>query len=509
MKRKQFRQLLLSMIVLSSISNAQGHADREYVLSLAVRCPQKEFKQGDEIPIVFTITNNDPAPYTYDLRKGDRSGRVREYALFATRLDGTKVPDPRENYVTGLGGGLSSGLGTIATGQSFNKTIALNRWARIKEPGRYNVVGTYSYSVPASDVKGEPNVRYTDIIQIKSAPIEVVVTPRNHRQMGQYIKNLVEDLKAIKPSRKWDIVQRREAIIAKLAYTCDSRIVPTLIDLMYSNYHNNEVFEARHAFLCYLPDDPKIKDALLQAAMTRGLAPGMQSPLEKYGCTEQQFKKIISDGLTSNDHDILGQALMAAQEHPDDEHMPRLIAIALGTAGLSSDHDLATIHRGRAISAIACNRTDEGVKALRALLKHPDQKIRRSTQGSIRWAYRRHPIYPIVLDYKLTVELSVKALNTSDRRYVFAIMEICRSRTKEGVEALKMLAEDPDLDLPILRTDAGVRAIRDLLRSPDKNVREATSHFIKSIYEEYPGRPLKADDFPEELQKPRPRERND
>jgi len=500
------RQMVrLALIVLSVVSHSHGYVERQYDLALSIRCPQKQFKQGDEIPIVMTIINNDPSAYSYDTREGDRSGRMWEYALVATYQDGTEVVDPRESYVEGIGGGLGGGMEKMATGESFSRTVVLNRWALIKKPGRYSVVGTYSYEVPYPDSNDTPNVRYVRAVTLKSAPIEVVVSARSDREMGEYIERLVKELSAIEPSSKWDVAQERTAIVHRLAYTCDERIVPTLLDLIYSNYHKNEVFHARETFLCYLPESGGIKEALLRAARTRGLVRGMQGPLEKYGCMERQFKELISAGLGSDNPDVLAEAIVVAQDYPDDAHMPRLIEIAQGTGEFDPEHRFAERYRNWAIHAIAYNRTDEGVGVLKALLESHDEKVRREAQGAIYYAYRRHPVRPKVCDEKLTAELAAKALDTDDPSYFRAIIEICQSRTREGVEALKILADDPDRELPIVSTDAGVRAVRDLLRHPDRVIRKDMPAFIKDFYKEYRGRPLRADDFPEELRRrPRP-----
>ncbi len=109
----------------------QANEISEHRLELTIRCTKNNIKVGDEIPIVFTIINKGKSAYSYDQREYDRSGRFREYQLNAREENGTVVPDPRENYVEGLGGGLSSGRGMIRTGESFTKTIALNRWALI------------------------------------------------------------------------------------------------------------------------------------------------------------------------------------------------------------------------------------------------------------------------------------------------------------------------------------------------------------------------------------------
>jgi hypothetical protein len=230
--------------------------------------------------------------------------------------------------------------------------------------------------------------------------------------------------------------------------------------------------------------------------------------LERFGCTEQEFREIITMCLASGNLDILNEAVLAAQKHPDDAHMPRLISVAMDTGRVNPDRPSPAINRNRAIYAIACNRTDEGVKILRALLENPDEKIRRTTQDAIRSAYRRHPVYPEVSADEQTATLVPTALDFNDPMHISAIIKICRSRTEEGVEALKILVEDPRRDIAIARADAGVKAIRDLLRSPNKDIRELTSDLVKGIYREYPGRPLRIDDFGEELRKPRQRKSN-
>ena len=93
--------------------------------------------------------------------------------------------------------------------------------------------------------------------------------------------------------------------------------------------------------------------------------------------------------------------------------------------------------------------------------------------------------------------------------HIPAIIRIYRSRTEEGVEALKILTEDPERDIVIARTNGGVKTIRALLRSQEDNISKLTSDIVKSIYREYPGRPLRNDDFPEEFREnPEKRKKN-
>ena len=491
------RLLMLVSIILDVTLQVRANDGTEHDLTLAIRCPLKDISRGDEIPIIFTITNNGQSPYSYDKRNYDRSGRMYEYALHAWDEDGTMVPDPRQDYPEGLGGGLSAGMASLWAGQSFSKTIALNRWALIDKSGRYKVVGTYTYQIEDPNASRRRGILIRKTARVKSPPIEIVVKPRGRWRMGRYIQRLSRELKAIEPSTKWEIVEQRQAIITKLAYTCDDRIVPILIDLMYKNQHTNEVFRAREAFLCYLPREPQIADAILGQANRRGLAPGMQSALERFGCSDEQFRQIISLSLDSDNLDILNEGVLAAQEHPDDEHMPRLISIATDRNRVGPDRPAPAIERDRAIYAIAYNRTDEGVEALKALLKDPDKGIRKTSQDAIRQAYRRHPEYPKQPDDEFTAALVPVALDFDDPWHMTAIIGICRSRNEKGVEALKALLTDPVQDIAIVQTDAGLRAIRDLLRSPNGDKRKITANIVEGVYREYPGRPLREDDFPE------------
>jgi len=466
-------------------------------LSLTIHCPEDEIKQGDEIPIVFTITNNGESPYSYDKRNYDRSGRMREYELVAKREDGTTVLDPREREprTCRIGGGLSSGTGQIKLGESFSKTIALNLWALINEPGGYTVTGTYYPSMypPAMEQ-----------MRADSEPIGITVKPRTDKEMADYIRELSNELQKSRiPKNGWtynslsEMRRQREEVIKRLMYTCDRRIVPTLIDLMYENHHKNDAFWAKEGFVCYLPREPKIKEAVLEAAKKRGLAGCMQTVLEAFGCSKEEFKEVIRISLASDNLDILGEGVGAAQEHPDDEHTQQLIAIATDANRPDPNRPFYAIERHRAIYAIAFNRTDEGVMALKGLLKDPNEDIRRTTKEAIRRAYKRHPVYPKYSDDEYTAKLVLIATDLKDPRQISFIYEIARTRTEEGVKAIKTLLEDPDKNIPIAESDEGVKTIRNLLRDPDKDVRDMTSGIVRQTYRTYPGRPLKREDFPE------------
>lgn len=494
-KRGSVRNILY---VLRQLGCTQEEFKKIINLTLTIHCPENDIKQGDEIPIVFTITNKGKSPYSYDDRNGDRSGRMPEYELVAKREDGTTVLDPRKrDLCTCRFGGGPSRPERIEPGESFSKTIALNRWALINEPGGYTVTGTYYPSMHSPAMEQ---------MRADSEPIGITVKPHTDKEMADYIRELSNELQKSRiPKNGWtynslsEMRRAREEVIKRLMYTCDRRIVPTLIDLMYEKHHKNDAFWAKEGFVCYLPRDLEIKKVVLEVAKKRGLVPCMQTVLEAFGCSEEEFKEIIGISLASDNLDVLGEAAGAAQEHPHDGHIPALIVIATDANRPEPNRAFYAIERHRAIYAIAFNRTDEGVKALKGLLKDPDDDIRRTTEDAIRQAYKRHPIYPKFSDAEYTAKLVLIATDLKDPRQMSFIYEIARTRTEKGVNAIKALLEDPDRDVPIAESDEGVKTIRNLLRDPDKDIRDMTAGIIRQVYRTYPGRPLREDDFGEEF----------
>ena len=424
-----------------------------------------------------------------------------EYQLLAKDENGKIVPDPRKDIELGLMGGLGGGQATIGKGQSFNYTLALNRWSLINKPGKYTVRGVYTYDVEDKDAITIPGVRRTKTIEVKSNLIEIEVMPRSFEQMGKYIESLQEELKELQSSNKREIREKREEVILKLDYTCDERIIPTLIDLMYLRQNNNDIFWAREGFRCYLPKTPEIRNQLIDTLRTRGFEGGIASVLESYNCDESIFQELLIKALNSDNSDIVLDAVLVAQNHPSDEITPLVIPFAKGEAPNNQKVRISQIARERAIYALAYNRTDEGVEVLKELKNDPNNRISRAANRAIEQAYRIHPIYPEKVDEEYTAMLIPVAMDTDYPRSTALVWEILQTRTIEGVEAIRKLIENPELDLQIAQTDSGVKAIRDLLRSSDEKQRTIMVDYIEFFYRTSPGRAFRKDDFPEEFQK--------
>lgn len=323
-------------------------------LSLTIRCSKEHVKSGDEIPIEFDIRNIGTTDYSYLSRTDDRSGRMPEFELTAKDATGQVVADPRKNYVGGLEGGLSNGR-TLAPGSSFTQTIPLNRWALITDPGRYEI--TASYHV------GKTSVR--------SQPIVIHIEPRTRAEMDEYIHRVEHALKNATDDHK-------DALLLQLMYTCDPAIIPILIEALYGvPDHSNTAFWVTEAMCYYLPVEQS-RQALLEAIHTRGVAPGMVGLAEQLHATHEALMKIIALALAPKSPRTWANGALAAQRYGDDRWTVRLVAIATNTSALG---------RGQAIVALAMNRTDASVTALKHLLDDPDPTVRKITGDAIRTAY--------------------------------------------------------------------------------------------------------------------------
>jgi len=334
------------------------------VLTLTIRCGESALKLGDEIPITFVIKNVGNSHYKYWDRNMDRSGRMSEYKLSAVDQRGKVVADPRAKRLFGGIGGGPTGEDSLAPGKSFAKTIALNRWALLTMPGEYQVTGTYREGGGRA---------------IVSPPIRIKLQPRSDDEMAAYVKELSTQL------ADTDDEQVRAALVRKLMYTCDHRIVPPLIEAMYKS--DAASYWAGEAFCYYLPDDSEINHALLNTAAKRGLAIGMLWTVQQRGVTREQIKPLIEVSLSPDYPAAWREGALAAQQYAEDRFTPRLIVIAT---------DPTSTARTQAIYALALNRTDESVATLKRLLREPDplkpkgRTIRQTTEAAIRGAYLYH-----------------------------------------------------------------------------------------------------------------------
>jgi hypothetical protein len=485
------------------------------VLSLSIRCTNEVVKAGDEIDIEFKITNRGTNDYRYANRTYDRSGRMNEYQLVATNSSGEAVPDPRANDKGfRMGGGLFQ-YSILKPGESFTKVIPLNRWALVKEPGSYMVVGTY------------PSESYsTNYITVRSDPLTVTVLPRTAQEMDAYIADLTNQLETkltgkVNPvaneSRPPDPAMN--GLVTKLMFTCSPKIVPSLLKSM-CDYGSGGGFWEDEAITYYVPHSEETKQAILAAANAWGLGRNwsLTSLLREYDFTKEEMKPLIERALAPDNEPGWAPGADLARQFPDDEFTARLIAIA------KTPRDNA---QTAAIDALAYNRTDEGVKTLKELLSDPHQNIWTPLAFAIQNAYnyRRdtmgRPLRPDdftaedmkpLIEHLMSPDNQISGVDTG-------INLIGQFGGDEYTARLIAIATSPDNNgrysaiyaLALNRTDEGVKTLKTLLNDPDPKIQKMTEDALRNAYTSHGnsrGRPLKPEDFDPKYREPEPGKSN-
>jgi ankyrin repeat protein len=478
------------------------------VLSLAIRCTNEIVKAGDEISIEFRITNTGTNDYKYADRTYDRSGRMEEYKLIAKTESGEAVPDPRANDKGFWFGGGGFQYAVLKPGQSFTKTIPLNRWALVKEPGRYLVVATNFVDSHS-----------TNVISIASDPIPITVLPRTPEEMDAYINDMTNQLDA-KLTGKSNSGQSRPPdqalndLIMKLMFTCSPKIVPSLLQSIYDSGTGG--FWESEALRFYVPHSPETKKVLIGTATKRGLGPNVTISylLRNYGFTKEELKPLIAQALAPDNEQEWAAGAGLAQQFGDDDFTQRLIAIAT-TPRINA--------QTAAIEALAYNRTDEGVKTLKSLLNDPHEKIWTPLAFAIENAYNyRHdstgrPLRPddfTAKDFKPLIE-QMLASGEQGADIITGVGLIEQFGGDDFTTQLIAIATSPGniardtaiYALALNRTDEGVKTLKTLLNDPDPKICKVTEDALRNAYTSHGNsreRPLMTEDFDAKYQPPEP-----
>ena len=324
-------------------------------LHVEIRCDADDLRVGDEIPITFVVTNSGVAPFDYASSSTYRFGALNFDLKVFDKLQ-RPVIDPQSIGFPagGIAGSILSTPLVLGTGDSFEETLPLNEWASLREPGQFTVRGSYRAAGATFD----------------SEPLTVSIAPRSQSDMLRYVRSLQDQW--IRASTKAE----RDTAVRRLAYTFDQRALPTLLDAL----RGDAAFTASQGIVHYLPITRRSVERILRDFGNRGLPSGGMFVLLGVGASETEIVRVIDRSLQEDRRSSWSAAASGATLYGDDRLMLRLIAIA---------ETIGEPARIQAIQAIANNRTDAGVAALKRLLDDPDPKLRRHVRDAIRAAYAR------------------------------------------------------------------------------------------------------------------------
>jgi beta-lactamase regulating signal transducer with metallopeptidase domain len=200
---------------LTSQGFATGAALLDEALRLTIRCEGELLKVGDEIPIEVAIANCSPEDLEYCDHPDGSGVHAGQFGLAAFDQHGRAVPDSSAATPEGSEEQATT-RAVLRPGQSWARTVALNRWALITQAGKYRVVGTFTCPAKSHD---DPTIR-----EIRSAPITITVHPRSQHERAEHIQRLRRSLSAAQ-----DQTASNE-LAWKLVYACDPWLVASLSD---------------------------------------------------------------------------------------------------------------------------------------------------------------------------------------------------------------------------------------------------------------------------------------
>jgi hypothetical protein len=487
--------LLLADLISTAATAEAQQADKTTapVLSLSIRCTNDVVKSGDEIPVEFRITNQGTNDFEYTDRNYDRGGRIYEYQLVVAKMaSGANLPDARQYFHPGMMGGLGQ-FGRLHPGESFSKGIALNLWALMNEPGRYEVTGVYS------DFRNG---------NATSAPVSITVLPRTEAEMHDYIHELTN---GVMPSAM------SEELVRKLMFTCSPEVVPVLLKVMCAE-GGNAKFWADAGLADYVPHTKETRKAILDAAIKDGVnESGLEQALLYHEFSNDEVKPVIERALAADNSAGWRAGVWLALRYYDDAFTAPLIAIA-------NDATARWDTRSIAMRALTYHRSDAGVKAIKALLKNPAPEMLRTLYETIANGYAH---LPAANESSLRPEdFSAEDLRPLIERLLVSTNQVFQEPLSGALLAkqfgsdaltaqLVVLATNssPDVKyhaicaLALNRTDEGIKTLKRLLNGSDPNDSKIAETAIRNAYTDRGqarGRPLKPDDFDEKYQRRNP-----
>lgn len=489
-KRRLLRVGLVvaGLVVLTVTIRTWPTANNGYKLTLQIASPQSEYKLGDEIPIIFTIKNNGKGRFPEDkhwmenlpwawpkqsdvlvlprlkLEARDEKGRLCQSPGLAALPEGVNAAQSIE----------------LDRGESCQRTITVNTQVLISKPGRYAISG----SLVNQRVLGP------EYAIAHSEQVEIVARRRTDDEMSEHLEELVEKFRTAKTSAARDLA------IRQLAYTRDSRAVPILLEVEYAGIAPS-LTEA--AFSWYLPIGEETRDMIWASAKEQGLTESIFFALRRFGCDDAQLEQLILRSLASENQRDVWAGLWGAVDFPNDSYTALLVELA-------KRGELRI--RNRAMRALACNRTEEGVKTLRETLESSDEDIVKAAMNAIWTAYWATSRNNEAMDFGLSVDIAGMQDPNGPKDWL-SMNLLVEQLSDEEFAAVRTVADRPYANDRKDESGEIVKLITELLNDADKDVRDMTKTAIRTARPAYSGESLKPEDFPEiyaEVKKAREKE---
>ncbi len=455
-----------------------------YKLVLTVAAAQEVYREGEQIEVKLKLVNEGesrfPRAWAAWVRRIPYIGRWfggnlwLRFSVSARTSRGDACVKPRWAW-SSFDGWLTQKPGVIA-GEEIELPFKINQLFLLSGPGTYTITGIFTAS------RGREGSH--EVFSLRSEPISISIEARSVDQMGGHVEGLMRDLAS---AEAYDSDKAVSSALWRLIYTRDRRMLPVLLDFAYADKEQDAV---RSALMSYLPIEAETREMILDGARERGLTETIFDALRRFGCGQEELREVITKSLESSNGRTVRAGARAAAMYPDDSHTAQLIQVARDS---ESGGQLA------AISALALNRTEEGVRALRGLIEDGDQDIKYHTLSAINLAYGGRLAVDEDRPYqgwrRSGLIRAARDPNSPDRWE--AVGELIERLGDGDFDIVKSLAGGVLEEGAVGEAREEVEIVEALLNDTDRDVRDTVTTLIRLRRRRFPGRALKAEDFPE------------
>lgn len=246
---------LLSLVGMVCLTALSCRAEDQHVSEVLARTgaklellfPKETYQVGEPIEVTmrYRCMSAEP-PLAATVVTYDRGGRISEFGFEVGGKDGSKATDPWKFLLASMGGLRSKKQ--VTPDQPYEQKVFLNEWMIFPEPGEYEIAGFSTILFETDKANG-----WGAELPLKSSPVRIRIVPADPAWREQVISTSREKLMGSREDAK--------AAMKSLRILMSEEAIP----LMVAGLNDNETAFEAFCGLASLPDQQKVKEALLRS----------------------------------------------------------------------------------------------------------------------------------------------------------------------------------------------------------------------------------------------------
>jgi len=247
---------LLSLVGMVCLTALPCRAEDRHVSEVLARTgaklellfPKDTYQVGEPIEVTmrYSCTAAEP-PLAATVVTYDRGGRISEFGFEVGGKDGPKATDPWKYLLASMGGLRSRKQ--VTPDQPYEQKVFLNEWMIFPEPGEYEIAAFSTILFETDKANG-----WGAELPLKSSLVRIRIVPADPAWKEQVISTSREKLTGSREDAK--------AAMKSLRFLMGEETIPLMVEGLKDNETTFDAF----CGLASLPDQQKVKEALLKSS---------------------------------------------------------------------------------------------------------------------------------------------------------------------------------------------------------------------------------------------------